>query len=160
MTSCPEARGWEFCWFLKKAVSWHSTMDEVSWDSDLGEARPAEIYGMHRTFVGSVSWDWTLGGLVQLGTWLKDDAETVSLVKIVSLSSCRKTKNQTKVNKRFVPELKLWDVISIWKSFSKPNVFVEEERNLTVKLFADMGRHSNTLEHNSNSHFYFSNRLL
>ena len=102
MTSCPEAMVWEFWWFLKKAVSWDLSLSEASWHSDLGEASPVVVNGMRSAFVGSVSWDWTLGRPVQLGSWLKDDVGTVSIVKIVS---CRKTKSKKKV-KRLVPELK------------------------------------------------------
>ena len=97
MTSCLEAMGWEFWWFLKKVVSW---------DLNLGEASPAGGYGRCRAFVGAVSWDWTLGWPVQLGSWLKDDVGTASIVKIVSLSPCVEKLKVKKTNKRFVPELK------------------------------------------------------
>ena len=73
MTSCPEVMAREFGDFEK----------EVSWDPTLGRASPAGGYGMRSAFVGSDS--------------------TVSIVKIVSLSSCRKTKVK-KLIKRFVPE--------------------------------------------------------
>ena len=49
-------------------------------------ASPVVGYGMRSAFVGSVSWDWTLGRPVQLGSWMKDDVGTVSIVKIVSFS--------------------------------------------------------------------------
>ena len=85
MTSCPEARGWEFRWFLKKAVSWDLFLGEASWDLKMGKASP--VYGLRdaHAFVGSVSWDSDSGPRVQLGTWLKDDVGTVSIVKIVCL---------------------------------------------------------------------------
>ena len=86
MTSCPEARGGEFWWFLKKAVSWDLSLGEIGWDSDLGEASPVVVYGMRCAFVGSVSWDSDSGPRVQLGSWLKGDVGTVSVVKIVCLS--------------------------------------------------------------------------
>ena len=57
--------------FEKKAVSWDLTLDEASWDPTLGEAS------------GDIL---TLGQAVQLGSWLKDDVGTVSIVKIVCLS--------------------------------------------------------------------------
>ena len=38
ITSCPEAMGWEFWWFLKKAVSWDLNLGEASWFLSLGEA--------------------------------------------------------------------------------------------------------------------------
>ena len=97
ITSCQEAMAWEFWWFLKKAVCW---------DLNSGEDRPAESYGMHGTFVGSVSWDWTLSRPVQLGRWLKDDVGTVSIVKIVSFTPRVEKLKVKKVNKRFVPEIK------------------------------------------------------
>ena len=68
MTSCPEAMGWEFGDFEKV----------VSWDPTLGRASPAGGYGMRSAFVGSDG--------------------TVSLVKLVSLSSCRKTKVKKLIN--------------------------------------------------------------
>ena len=77
MTSCPEAIGREFRWFLKKAVSW---------DLTLGEASPAGGYEMRGAFFGSVSWDLTQGRGSPVGVWLKDDVGTVSIVKIVPLS--------------------------------------------------------------------------
>ena len=71
---------------FEKAVSWDLSLGEASWDSDLGEASLVVVYGMRRAFVGSVSWNSDSGPWVQLGSWLKDDVETVSKVKIVSLS--------------------------------------------------------------------------
>ena len=68
MTSCPEAVGWEFGDFERG----------VSWDPTLGRARPTGSYGMRSAFVGSDS--------------------TVSIVKIVSLSSCQKTKVKKLIN--------------------------------------------------------------
>ena len=68
MTSCPEAMGWEFGDFEK----------DVSWDPTLGQANPAGGCEMRSTFVGSDS--------------------TVSIVKIVPLSSCRKTKVKKLIN--------------------------------------------------------------
>ena len=62
------------------------SLGEASWDSDLSEASPVVVYGIHRAFVGSVSWDSDSGPSVQLGSWLKNDVETVSIVKIVSLN--------------------------------------------------------------------------
>ena len=87
MTSCPETMGWEFWWFLKKAVSWFL---------NLGEASLAGYYGMRRAFFESV----------QLGSWVKDDVGTVSIVKIVCLSPRVEKLKVKKINKRFVPELK------------------------------------------------------
>ena len=72
--------------FLKKAVSWDLTLDEASWDLKLGEASPVCGLRNARAFVGSVSWYPDSGPRVQLGSWLKGDVRTVSLVKIVSLS--------------------------------------------------------------------------
>ena len=102
--------------FFKKAVSWDLSLGEASWDSDLGETSPVVVYGMRRAFVGSVSWDWTLGRRVQQGIWLKDDVGTVSIVRIVCLSLLLSNKLKVKkVNKRFVPELK--KVVSIFRYF-------------------------------------------
>ena len=75
----------------------------VSWDLNLGEASPAEGYGMRGAFVRSVSWDfdsepgslevsWDLnlgeaspaGGYGMRCTFVGSDG-TVSIVKIVSL---------------------------------------------------------------------------
>ena len=107
MTPFPEAMGWDSWWFWKKAVSWHSDLGESSW-----------VYEMCRAFVGQLVeiWGWTKR--VDFWTWtrpvqfgLRDALHvvgsdgTVSVVKIVSLSSCRKPKSQ-EGNKSFVPELK------------------------------------------------------
>ena len=63
MRSCPEARGWEFWWFLKKEVSWDLSLceaswdlklDEASWDSDLGEASPVVVYRMRARLLGQM----------------------------------------------------------------------------------------------------------
>ena len=105
MTSSPEAMGWEFWWFFKKAVRWDLSLGETSWDSELGVASPVVVYGMRGAFVGLVSWDTDSGPRVQLGSWLKGDVGTVSIVKIVSLSP-RVEKMKVKKIKRFVPELK------------------------------------------------------
>ena len=99
MTSCLEAMGWEFWWFLKKAVSWDLNLGEgnpaksygmggafvgsVSWDSNLGEASPVVGYGMR---VCWVSWDLTLGEGKPAGGRLKDDVGAVSIVKNVCLT--------------------------------------------------------------------------
>ena len=77
MTSCLEAMGWEFWWFWKEAVSW---------DLKLGKASPVCWLRDACTFVELVSWDSDSGPRIQLGSWLKGDVETVSIVKIVSLS--------------------------------------------------------------------------
>ena len=93
--------------FWKKAVSWdlmldeaswHLNLGEASWFLDLGEASPAGDYGMHRAFIGSVSWDSDSGPRVPPGNWLKNKVETVSIVKIcVSLSVVRKPKVKKKL---------------------------------------------------------------
>ena len=135
MTSCPEAMGWEFWRFLKKAVSCDLNLGEgrpvvsyrmrgafvgsVSWDLNQGEGSPVVSSGMRDAFVGSVSWDWNLGRPVQLGSWLKDDVGTVSIVKIMSLSSrVKKLKVKKKVNKRFIPERRLCFGISMHFTYS------------------------------------------
>ena len=88
MTSCPEARGREFWWFLEKAVSW---------DLNLGVGSPAEGYEMLGQWVCWVSeLRLNSGPASSAGSWLKEDVGTVSVVKIVSLSSYRKTKRQKK----------------------------------------------------------------
>ena len=88
MTSCPEARGWGFWWFLKKAVGWDSTLGEASWDPKLGET----------------SWDLKLDEASPV-CGLRD-APRVCWVRwngqhsknCVSLSSCRKTKLKKSIN--------------------------------------------------------------
>ena len=104
MTSCLEAMGWEFWWFLRKAVSW---------DLNLGEASPVEGYGWAARLLGQ----W-----VEIGLWAgqfswglteercRNSQHSKKCISL-SLSSCRKTKSQ-KVNKRFVPELKKVDSVS------------------------------------------------
>ena len=69
------------------------TLDEASWDSKLGGVSPVCGLRDARAFVGWVSWNFNSGLRVQLRSWLKNDVETVSIVKIVCLSlpSCWKT---------------------------------------------------------------------
>ena len=119
MMSSPEAMCWEFWWLLKKAVSWDLSLDEASWFLNLGEASPVCGRRDERTFVGSVSWDSDFGPRIQLGSWLKNDVETVSIVKIVSLSPrVGKLKvKKKKVNKRFVPEQRKSLVFRVFRDF-------------------------------------------
>ena len=72
--------------FEKKAVSWDLSLGEASWFLKLGEASP--VCGLRDAcaFVGSVIWDSDSGLRVQLGSWPKNDVETVSIIKIVCFS--------------------------------------------------------------------------
>ena len=101
MTSCPEAMGWKFGNFEK----------DVSWDLILGEASPAGGYGIRSAFVGSESWDVTLGRAVQrlveiltLGRAVQQGVGCGRCMNsqysknCVSLSSCRKTKLKKSIN--------------------------------------------------------------
>ena len=83
MTSCPEAMGWDYWGFLKKSVTveiWRWTRRDqlglrdaprVCWVSELrsnaGRDKTNWVYGMHRAFVGSVSWDLTLNETRPIG---------------------------------------------------------------------------------------------
>ena len=97
MMSCPEAMGWEFSWFLKKA--------ELRFRSGRGESNCGLRDTQRVCWV--ISWDFDSGPINQLGGWLKDDVGTVSIVKTVSLSPrAEKLEFKKKVYKRFVPELK------------------------------------------------------
>ena len=58
---------------------------DISWDWNLGDASPAWGYGMRGAFVRSVSWDFDSGPGSPAGSWLKNNVETVSIIKIVSL---------------------------------------------------------------------------
>ena len=122
MTSCPEARGWEFWWFLKKAVSWDLSLGETSWDWKLGEAGPVCGLRDARAFVGSVSWDSDSGPGCSAEELAEERCRNsqhskncvcvcvcVSLSLSLSLSlspRVEKPKSQEEGNKRFVPELK------------------------------------------------------
>ena len=44
----PGSDGMGFLGILKKAVSWDLNLNEVSWFSELGEARPVGVYKMCR----------------------------------------------------------------------------------------------------------------
>ena len=90
--------GCEWCHAWKQwAGNFGDFWKSRSWDSDLGETRLTEVYVMRRAFVGSVNWDFDSGPRVQRGGGVK--------IVCLSLSLCRKTKSQKKVNKHFVPEL-------------------------------------------------------
>ena len=87
MTSCPESMGpWILGEFWKKAVSWDLKLDEASWFSNLGEARPVE--STRCAARGGVRWN------------SQHSKNCTSL----SLCSCWKLKSQ-EGNKSFVPEI-------------------------------------------------------
>ena len=82
MTSCPKARGLGILvifFFFEKEESWDLSLGEASWDLKLG-------YGMHARLLGQWVGILTLGRPVHLGSWLKDDVGTLSMVKKLSLS--------------------------------------------------------------------------
>ena len=78
MMSCPEAMGWEFGDFEK----------DVSWDLTLGRACPVGGWDLG---VLQIPTDRDFGGYTMRSAFVGSDS-TVSIVKIVSFSSCRKTK--------------------------------------------------------------------
>ena len=86
----------------------------VSWDLTLGEASPDGSYGMRGAFVGSVSWDLTLGRAVQLEVGCGRCRNSQQSKNWVSLSSCRKTKSQ-EGHKHFVPEQRESSVFCVFR---------------------------------------------
>ena len=88
----PPNRKWAWVWMT-------SCLEAMGWEfGDFWKKKLVEI--------------WVWAGPVQLGWGLTvGDVGTVSIVKIVSLSLCRKTKRQ-EVNKSFVPEQRR--VVSVW----------------------------------------------
>ena len=73
---------------------------DICWDFDSGPGSPAGGYGMHSTYVGSVSWDFDSGPGSPAGALAVGDVGTVSIVKIVSLSPRIEKIKIQEVNKR------------------------------------------------------------
>ena len=98
MTSWPEAMGWEFWWFLKKAVSWDSdrdeicrdlTLDETSWFLSLGEASWGLRDAPRVCWVSELRfWHWAESSAGELTEERCRNSQHSK--NCVSLSSCRK----------------------------------------------------------------------
>ena len=86
MTLCPGSDGLRILVIFEKSSELRSDAGQSELRFEAGWGESSWVYGMRCTFVGSVSWDFDSGLRVQLGSWLKNNVETVSIVKIVSLS--------------------------------------------------------------------------